>query len=69
MVPFHQLPALHRVMRPHLAVTTQGYGGFHRTYHAGLKGEGGAEWRSGGLAPTLRLRLGAGLCKMRQNWT
>lgn len=39
-VPFPQLPALHALMQPHLAVTAAGYSGFHREYQAGLGREG-----------------------------
>ncbi len=33
-VPFHQLPALHQLTRPHLHVTEKGYIRFHRGYLA-----------------------------------
>lgn len=33
-VPFHRLPALHRLMRAHLAVTADGYAAFTRAYLA-----------------------------------
>ena len=36
-VPFHQLPALHRWMRPHLAVTAPGYRAFTRSYLGHLR--------------------------------
>lgn len=35
-VPFHQLPALHRMTRPHLKVTERGYWRFHRAYQRWL---------------------------------
>ena len=35
-VPFHKLPALHDITRPHLAETENGYGAFHRMYVQGL---------------------------------
>jgi len=31
-VPFHQLPALHAHLRPHLKSVSDGYGAFHRAY-------------------------------------
>ena len=34
MVPFHQLPALHRAMKAHLATTAEGYVAFTRAYLA-----------------------------------
>ncbi|KAA9009315.1 fatty acid desaturase [Histidinibacterium aquaticum] len=36
-VPFHRLPDLHRLARPHLAETEAGYAGFHRRYAKGLR--------------------------------
>lgn len=36
-VPFHRLPMLHRLMRPHLKVTERGYARFIRRYMAALK--------------------------------
>ena len=42
-VPFHALPRLHELMRDRLAVTSPGYGAFHRTYLNALRaGEGAA---------------------------
>ncbi len=42
-VPFHALPRLHDLMRDRLAVTSPGYGVFHRTYWRALRaGEGAA---------------------------
>lgn len=35
-VPFHRLPELHRLARPHLAQTETGYVAFNRRYAAGL---------------------------------
>ena len=36
-VPFHRLPELHALARPHLRVTEAGYAAFHRKYAADLK--------------------------------
>ncbi|SNS49921.1 fatty acid desaturase [Antarctobacter heliothermus] len=36
-VPFHQLPALHAHMAPHLAITENGYGRFTATYVSNLR--------------------------------
>ena len=36
-VPFHRLPALHRLVRAHLKVTEHGYGRFHQKYLADLR--------------------------------
>lgn len=35
-VPFHQLPALHAELKPHLQSTSEGYTGFHKDYAADL---------------------------------
>ena len=37
MVPFHKLPALHRLARPHLQVTENGYRAFHSRFIEALK--------------------------------
>lgn len=39
MVPFHNLPALHREMKAHLGVTAEGYGAFTKGYLARVKSE------------------------------
>ncbi len=36
-VPFHNLPALHRLMQPHLKVTERGYARYHRRLWASLR--------------------------------
>ena len=38
-VPFHQLPALHRDLAPHLQSTSQGYGRFARDYVTNLRAD------------------------------
>ena len=38
-VPFHSLPALHRLMGQHLHVTSNGYTEFARTYVKDFKSE------------------------------
>lgn len=35
-VPFHKLPALHRIAKPHLQVTERGYARFHRKFVSSL---------------------------------
>ncbi|MEM1383798.1 MAG: fatty acid desaturase family protein [Pseudomonadota bacterium] len=37
-VPFHKLPALHRLTQPHLQVTAPGYRAFSRAFARGLSG-------------------------------
>ena len=37
-VPFHRLPELHALARPHLGVVERGYARFHRRYASGLRG-------------------------------
>ncbi|KPA22756.1 Delta(12)-fatty-acid desaturase [Shimia sp. SK013] len=36
-VPFHQLPNLHRALKPHLQNTSDGYSDFHRKYRSDLR--------------------------------
>jgi fatty acid desaturase len=36
-VPFHKLPDLHRIARPHLKETEQGYARFARRYATSLR--------------------------------
>jgi fatty acid desaturase len=39
-IPFHRLPAAHRVLRPHLAVLARGYVPAHRALYAALTSDG-----------------------------
>ena len=40
-VPFHNLPRLHALTKPHLAVTAKGYGAFNKDYISGFQGKPG----------------------------
>lgn len=52
-VPFHRLPALNRLLAPHLAVTAPSYRATHRAYWRALRAGCGAAFTRPSAAPSL----------------